>query len=245
MKLLIFILTFIFNPIFLYAQVEFLEHLQFNGNTYQALIVKIDSETISKFSIIENPQFKTHQEVLRMQQAIHPSFFLVNASISDSNCRPMGYFIKDSQKIQDINLADGVGNFYLKPNGALLLTSEAIICNSEEIANYSNVTLGIQSGPMLVSGNVINPQFNVKSNNKNIRIGVGVFSNNSNDQFLIFAISENEVTFYEFATLFQSKFKCINALCLESAGCTFYVSNSSSTSELFDGVICNYIFLKL
>jgi uncharacterized protein YigE (DUF2233 family) len=63
---------------------------------------------------------------------------------------------------------------------------------------------------MLLNDGKINKLFNPKSNNFNIRNGVGILPNND----LIFAISTNKVTFYDFAKFFKGK-GCLNALYLD------------------------------
>ncbi len=55
------------------------------------------------------------------------------------------------------------------------------------------MTWATQSGPLLVHGGDIHPDFNANSTNKKIRSGVGV----TKDGLVIFAISITPVTFYD------------------------------------------------
>jgi uncharacterized protein YigE (DUF2233 family) len=230
----------------LVGQVETYSAYPFLANTYSAFVIKISPETMRKFDIYQNDSMYRHQTFLKNLKTHDSTFFLINACISDTNCRPIGYFVKNTQIIQPANLKDGSGNFYLKPNGALLLSSDdAVICESGQINKYHGVILGIQSGPMLLINGSINRQFNQNSSNKKLRCGVGQFSNSKREKFLVFCISDNEVTFYDFASLFKVKFNCDNALCLESMGCTMYFPNQGIAKNLFDEIICTYLFYKL
>ena len=228
-----------------YGQVETFSNYPFNGNTYNAIVIKIDVNSIKNFDILENTSKQTHEDFIKSLLS-GPAFFLINASISDTSCKPVGYFAKNSQEIQPANLNDGQGNFYLKPNGALLFANDdAIVCESSQITSHQNILLGIQSGPLLLNNGTVNTQFNPNSINKKVRCGVGTCLNSKNEKFVVFCISNNPVSFYELAMLFNKKFKCENALCLESEGCTMYFPGQSNQVKNFEGLICNYIFYKL
>jgi len=229
----------------LFSQVETYSNSVYEGNSYNAFIVKIDSESIKNFNILENSAYQPFQDYLSNLSSLSP-FFIITASISDSLCNPVGMYIKNNQIIQPINLEDGYGNFYLKPNGALLFTSDkAIICESEEIPLYNDIQLGIQSGPMLLVNGAVHSKFNISSTNKLIRCGVGTYSNANGDNFIVFAISNTPVSFYEFSMYFLNKFDCKQAICLESNNCVMSFPNSTSPSENFNSVICNFIYFKI
>ena len=170
----------------------------------------------------------------------------MDAGITYSFCYPIGLYINQSKRIKSANLNDGAGNFYLKPNGALLiLDNTAVVCESSLISSYSEIRIGIQSGPMLILNGNLNSQFNPASVNRNYRSGVGISENLSGEKYLIFCCSKNPVTFYEFAILFREKFHCKNALCLSSGNpimnTPFIPNNSDNAPEIF----CRYIYLDL
>jgi uncharacterized protein YigE (DUF2233 family) len=68
-----------------------------------------------------------------------------------------------------------------------------------------------QSGPMLVIDGKLHPRFLPDSDSLKRRNGVGV----SRDGMVHFAISENTVRFYDFATLFRDALDAPNALYLD------------------------------
>ena len=149
-----------------FSQASSEENIFFNGNMYDICLIKIDNNELKYFDIISN---NTNVEHNTLMKSINNdfSFFAINASINDSTCSPVGFFVKDYKQINPVNLNNGIGNFYLKPNGAFIVTdNEAVVCESSKINQYNKVRLGVQSGPMLLVDKVINPQFNQNSVNK-------------------------------------------------------------------------------
>src|SRR6266851_7266537 len=82
----------------------------------------------------------------------------------------------------------------------------------------SNITT--QSGPMLVISGRLHPRFARHGGSRKYRSGVG----NPDPSVLVFAISENEVSFGEFARLFRDKLRCKNALFLDGGSATSFYS---------------------
>ena len=68
-----------------------------------------------------------------------------------------------------------------------------------------------QSGPMLVIDGRLHPRFDPNSPSLKVRSGVGVRDQHT----VLFAISEGEVSFAEFAHLFREPLQCTNALFLD------------------------------
>jgi uncharacterized protein YigE (DUF2233 family) len=136
--------------------------------------------------------------------------------------RPVGLLVQDGNETAPLNLNDGAGNFYMKPNGVFVLNEkhEAFVVESSAYtALLTPVTWATQSGPLLVHGGAISPDFIEDSKNLQIRSGVGV----RKDGVIEFAISAHPVNFYDFALLFRAKLKCPNALYLDGHISAFYV----------------------
>ena len=145
--------------------------------------------------------------------------FATNGGMFDEQLSPIGLFIENGQIIKPLNKKviksnkkGALPNFYLEPNGVFYINNDekAGICRTTAYSNVSNVKLATQSGPMLVIDGEINKLFDPNSNNFNIRNGVGILPNNE----LIFAISMNKVSFYDFARYFKEQ-GCSNALFLD------------------------------
>ena len=140
--------------------------------------------------------------------------FAANAGMFSPDSKPVGLLVQDGRVTSPLNLNDGYGNFYIKPNGVFLITAknQAIVVESSTYPELlSTVAWATQSGPLLVQQGTINPNFLPDSKNLKIRSGVGV----RNDGIVIFALSKEGVTFYDFALFFKDQLDCPNALYLD------------------------------
>lgn len=140
--------------------------------------------------------------------------FAMNAGMFEPDLSPVGLFVADGREVSPLNLADGPGNFYLKPNGVFFLTETGpkILRSTKYSEPAAAVLLATQSGPVLLEDGVINPAFGPKSNSRYIRNGVGVRGNEA-----IFVISNEPVTFHEFASYFKDQLHCRDALYFDGA----------------------------
>jgi len=148
--------------------------------------------------------------------------FAANAGMFEPDFKPVGLLVQDGAEQSPLNLNDGTGNFYMKPNGVFLLNEkhEALVVESSAYtALLTPVTWATQSGPLLVHGGDVSPDFIEDSKNLQIRSGVGV----RKDGMIEFAISRSPVNFYDFAALFLEKLKCPNALYLDGHISAFHV----------------------
>ena len=215
----------------------------FNNIKFDYIVIKVDDYVINNFLFIKNEHLTENNKILSDLLSKDSSFLALNACITDSLCNPLGLLINNNIIEQKTNNNDGNGNFYLKPNGALIFTDNEIkIIKSTDISDLSRVRLGIQSGPLLLDNGIYNNSFNKNSINKKIRLGVGVF-NKKNENFIVFIKTEDEVNFYDFSMIFDNKFKCKNALCLESQGCVMsFPDNFDLTNSK---KYCNYFILNL
>ncbi|HEX8561919.1 MAG TPA: phosphodiester glycosidase family protein [Flavobacterium sp.] len=138
-------------------------------------------------------------------------FFAVNGGMFNREFAPQGLYIENSSVVTPIDLGNGNGNFYMKPNGVFYITTgdTAKISTSEDFV-AGGVEYATQSGPMLVIDGSIHPAFKKGSKNLNIRNGVGVLPDNR----ILFAMSKEKINFHDFAMFFKNK-GCKNALYLD------------------------------
>jgi uncharacterized protein YigE (DUF2233 family) len=147
--------------------------------------------------------------------------FAMNAGMFREDYSPLGLLVMDGRQIHRINLASGgFGNFYMKPNGVFLLTSAGaqIVESTKYAAVADPVILATQSGPLMVSGGTIHSGLNPQGTSRYVRNGVGIVNSNE----IVFAISDEAVTFYEFALLFRDFLKCSDALYLDGSVSSMY-----------------------
>lgn len=146
--------------------------------------------------------------------------FAMNAGMYHGNFSAVGLHVENGRELVPVNLADGEGNFFLKPNGVLLVGAEGarVVVSTEYPAVRAPVLQATQSGPILLRSGRIHPVFNPQSKNKLHRNGVGVRA----DGKVVFAITEAPVSFHEFAVFFRDEMKCPDALFLDGTVCSLY-----------------------
>jgi uncharacterized protein YigE (DUF2233 family) len=141
--------------------------------------------------------------------------FAMNAGMFHQDMKPVGLLVLDGDEIAPINRSTASGNFYLQPNGVFLIDAAgARVLATHE---YRDLTpaFATQSGPMLVHRGQIpdTSAFRQSARSRHIRNGVCV---PGNDQ-VAFVISEDAVTFREFALFFRDVVGCSEALYLDGA----------------------------
>jgi len=135
----------------------------------------------------------------------------MNAGMYHDDRRPVGLYIEDGIQEAPIVTRAGPGNFGLLPNGVFCLRADRsdVIESRAFTANPPACTDATQSGPMLVIDGALHPRFLRDSTSRNIRNGVGT---STDGQRVVFAISDDAVTFHEFGTLFRDILDLPNAL---------------------------------
>jgi uncharacterized protein YigE (DUF2233 family) len=147
--------------------------------------------------------------------------FLINAGIYEPGGVPSGLHHERGLRLRPLNPRDGVGNFYLKPNGVFAWTGggagRAFIEESGAFARRekrapARLEFAIQGGPLLLSGGLRHPAFRAGSASKLLRNGVGVDAGGK----VVFAITApgELVNFWDFAGLFL-QLGCRDALFLD------------------------------
>lgn len=170
--------------------------------------------------------FKSFQNVKEnVEKAGKTLRFAMNGGMYQEDQKPLGLFIQNGKPITPLNKRDAKGNFYLKPNGVFGIRKDnrAFLVTTENFTDDGQIKFATQSGPMLLVEGAINPQFNEKSDNLNVRNGVCVLENGK----VVFAISEREVNFYDFAVYFRNA-GCRNALYLDGFVSRMYLPEKNS-----------------
>lgn len=94
----------------------------------------------------------------------------INGPLFHSNYKTVGLYIKDSMQHVPLNMKDGKGNFYVKPNGVFYIKDNRARIVTTQRYQQLNVkpSLAIQSGPLLVINGKINSAVkNFKISKKN------------------------------------------------------------------------------
>jgi clan AA aspartic protease (TIGR02281 family) len=206
--------------------------LKFKGVDFAVYSIPVNSTNLSALKIISNPTMLETDEFLREYSGnINQDFFACNAGIETLIGEPLGLFTSSGIEANPINLADGNGNFYLKPNGVFYFTdSDADVINSMHYVSSPDIRYAIQSGPLLLENGSIHNSFNETSQNLNFRIGVGI-SESSGAKELLFAISRQSINLFSMAIFFRDELKCTNALCLESGRSFIHFPSENAIEE--------------
>ncbi len=141
--------------------------------------------------------------------------FAINGGPAGDDGKPKGYFVQNKQRIAELDLGSGDGNFYIKPNGVFYGTGNAWRLRTTP-SFYSGVRdrpqFGTQSGPMLLVDGKLPSEISENGPSRAIRSGVGIGS----DGKAHFVVSQKPLSFGQLARFFRDEAKVKNALFLAS-----------------------------
>ena len=140
--------------------------------------------------------------------------FAMNAGMYGDDLRALGYFVRNSDRLSELDRGDGSGNFYLKPNGVFFGTNGKwrILSTDSFFRSVSDrPKFGTQSGPMLLIDGKLHPEIAENGPSRAIRNGVGV----SSDGKAHFVISGSPLSFGQLARYFRDELKVKDALYLD------------------------------
>jgi uncharacterized protein YigE (DUF2233 family) len=145
-----------------------------------------------------------------------PVAFAMNAGMYDGEGKPIGYYVENGERLQELNRNDGPGNFHMKPNGVFFGTNgKWQIRTADDF--YANVAdrpaFGTQSGPMLVIDGKLHPEIAEDGNSTRVRNGVGL----DRQGRAHFVISSEPLSFGRLARYFRDELKTPNALYLDGS----------------------------
>jgi len=146
--------------------------------------------------------------------------FAMNAGMFQQDLSPLGLYIEAGRQLRPANTRSGAGNFYMKPNGVFYVDGAhaAILETGRFLKAGLHASYATQSGPLLVSDGTFHPKIEATGISAKIRNGVGV----RDGHIVIFAISEEPVTFFRFASLFRDRLGCPDALYLDGTISSVY-----------------------
>jgi uncharacterized protein YigE (DUF2233 family) len=154
------------------------------------------------------------------QAAGRTMLFGLNAGMYHPDLAPVGLYVERGRQIAPAKTGQGTGNFSMQPNGIFYLSGNraGVRATKDYLRQGPRVDYATQSGPMLVIDGKLHPKFQADSASRKIRDGVGVRA----DGVAVFAISNDVVTFHEFARLFRDALGCPNALFLDGSISSLY-----------------------
>jgi uncharacterized protein YigE (DUF2233 family) len=149
--------------------------------------------------------------------------FAMNAGMFEDDLSPVGLYVEDGRLRHRADLREGPSNFHLRPNGVFYVADSGagVAETTHFLAAGLKTRFATQSGPMLVLDGRIHPKISPTGASAKIRNGVGVRDGSQ----VVFAISEEPVTFHAFAQLFRDRLNCPNALYLDGSVSSLYAPN--------------------
>lgn len=189
---------------------------------FQIRTVDLNIESIE---IVPSPH-----EILTLLQSsdIEPWTMVMNAGMFEPDHSPVGLQIINGQETSPLNLRDGQGNFYLKPNGVFVITdtSNAMVVDSLAVpSNKDTWAFATQSGPLLLKNGILHPSLNPKSKHKHIRNAVCI----QDSTHVVFILSIVPVQFYELALYMKQHLHCTDGLYLDGAVSVLYTRATDGT----------------
>lgn len=143
-----------------------------------------------------------------------PIAFAMNGGMYDDAGKPIGYYVENGVRKQELSRSDGSGNFHLKPNGVFFGSNGSWQVMSTE-RFYAEVSdrpqFGTQSGPMLVIDGAVHPEITQDGPSKKFRNAVGV----GQDGRAHFVIANAPLSFGILARYYRDELKTPNALFLD------------------------------
>lgn len=204
-----------------FAAEEPCERQEFGGARYIVCSVKAKDARLKLFW--QKPAgtpyrwFGTLAEAMKAQG--NTLVFAMNAGMYGTDYAPMGLYVEGGKELRpaDLKTMDGpqskIPNFYKQPNGILYFGGDGagILTTGRFLKERPKAEFATQSGPMLVTENKVNPIFIEGSSDRTRRSGVGLCEGGG----MRFVISEDDVNFFDFATVFNTHLACPDALFLD------------------------------
>jgi uncharacterized protein YigE (DUF2233 family) len=190
--------------------------LTFKQATYAIIHVDLNAALIK--TLWRNPAGAPYGSLGAAHRQVGDDLLAItNAGIFSNNHTPEGLHIEGGVTLSLLNLNNGDGNFYWKPNGVFYIANDGAGIMESEKFDTLNKRGGIreatQSGPLLVIDGEVNPGLKPDSRSLYVRNGIGV---KSADEVYIL-VSQDEVNLHDFASVFAHQLHCRNALYLD--GC--------------------------
>ncbi len=187
------------------------EDVSFEGLSYTTCTVDPAKERLELF--LDDADGRPYGSFAALERAYPDNTipFAMNAGMYHPDRSPVGYFLQNGVERARLLTAPSEGNFGMLPNGVFCLKFDHAGVYETRVFEQmsSQCDYATQSGPMLVIDGALHPRFLPDSTSRNIRNGVGVPTDGTS---AVFAISNQPVTFYEFARFYRDHLGLPNAL---------------------------------
>jgi uncharacterized protein YigE (DUF2233 family) len=159
--------------------------------------------------------------------------FAMNAGMFNDAGAPIGLYVAEGAEQKSIALADGPGNFHMKPNGVFWQGDDGAlhIETSETYAREQRAPRwATQSGPMLLINGALHPRIAQDGASRLVRNGVGLRDAHT----AYFVISSGMVSFGRFARFFRDELECRDALFLDGTVSSLWAPSIGRSDDSHD-----------
>ncbi|WP_135229550.1 phosphodiester glycosidase family protein [Deinococcus fonticola] len=174
------------------------------------------------------------QVTARLRKQGQTVLFATNSGIYAPGPKPLGLHVEQGKTLVQVNNARSGGNFALLPNGIFWVKGQQAGVTETQAYKHNDPRpdYATQSGPLLVQGGKLHPEFNKGSSSFKLRSGVGVCE----DGKVRFAVSAGPVNFYSFAVFFRDTLKCPDALYLDGSISAYATPDRNTQVVDFAGI---------
>ena len=208
------------------------EGVEFQGQHFTTCKFDLTKDRIGLFNLNASGQpygfFSSLSAELAQQGKVLS--FAMNGGMYDEGLKPIGLYVESGKLLHKLNRRNGSGNFHLKPNGVFYVkgSTSGVLETEAYVKAGIKPDFATQSGPMLVIDGAIHPNFSETGTSAKYRNGVGAIDGSH----VVFAISDQPVTFYNFAVFFRDGLKTRNALFLDGSISSLYAPELSRNDQL-------------
>lgn len=216
-----------------------LGRLEHAGISWQ--IARVDLRAARLELAGQDPTWRGPRSIERLQAALTDAgqrlLWATNAGMFHFGGRPVGLHVEGGHVRAALETQDGFGNFYMRPNGALLVGDDGarIRETSEVAAAPGTPRVASQSGPLLLRSGRMHPAVRPGFGRRVSRSGVGA----AGPDVLWFALSDGGASFHDIATLFRDVLACPDALYLDGSISAWFEGperSSPPSDEAFSGL---------
>ncbi|WP_417604140.1 phosphodiester glycosidase family protein [Primorskyibacter flagellatus] len=190
--------------------------LSHEGNDYTICEADVSNDEIRLFLNADDGSLYGHFSAISDALAKEGATlgFAMNGGMYHDDRSPVGHYVENGQEQMRVVPNAGPGNFGLLPNGVFCIRDGRadVFETLDYVDSAPECRFATQSGPMLVIDGELHPRFLPDSTSRYIRNGVGT---GPDGKRVVFAISNNAVTFHEFGLLFRDVLDVPNALFLD------------------------------
>lgn len=187
------------------------EDVTYDNNRFTACSVNAATETLRLYLKDSEGAVLGSFSAIEALPEVETLTFAMNAGMYHDDRSPVGHYVEDGVEVMRVIPNAGPGNFGLLPNGVFCINdaSAQIYETLSYMAEAPTCRDATQSGPMLVIDGALHPRFLPNSTSRFIRNGVGTSADGTT---AVFVISNDSVSFHEFARFFRDYLQLPNAL---------------------------------